>query len=138
MDLTNSRSNMPEKENENKYNQFYGRHDKLDIECQRNGSIWKLWDFIIEIYGLLNIIPYDNFVIFHFESLKRQLLRLHENHQNVKFHLNEPSLKESDPFRFHSYYLVTRPKTYAQNITKRVSPLMPIQVKPLSGPRVSF
>ena len=87
---------------------------------------------------LLNIIPYDNFVIFHFESLKRQLLRLHENHQNVKFHLNEPSLKESDPFRFHSYYLVTRPKTYAQNITKRVSPLMPIQVKPLSGPRVSF
>ena len=73
-----------------------------------------------------------------FEPTKRQLLRLHENHQNVKFHLNEPSLKESDPFRFHSYYLVTRPKTYAQNITKRVSPLMPIQVKPLSGPRVSF
>ena len=69
---------------------------------------------------------------------KRQLLRLHENHQNVKFHLDEPSLKETDPFRFHSYYLVTRPKTYAQNITKRVSPLMPIQVKPLSGPRVSF
>ena len=33
---------MPEKENENKYNQFYGRHDKLDIECQRNGSIWKI------------------------------------------------------------------------------------------------
>ena len=45
---------------------------------------------------------------------QRMLLRLHENHENVKFRLDDPSLKVTDPFRFHSYYLVTRPKTYPQ------------------------
>ena len=47
---------------------------------------------------------------------QRMLLRLHENHENVKFRLDDPSLKVTDPFRFHSYYLVTRPKTYPQVI----------------------
>jgi len=86
---------------------------------------------------------------------QRMLLRLHENHENVKFRLDDPSLKHTDPFRFHSYYLVTRPKTYPtvtttgmthptpyliqpfQQITKRVSPLMPVQVKSMNTPRVS-
>lgn len=54
------------------------------------------------------------------------LLRLHENHENVKRNLNDPSLRETDPYRYHSYYLVTRPKTYPTSVTKRVSPLMPI------------
>ena len=39
---------------------------------------------------------------------QRLLLTLHENHENVKFKLSDPSLRETDPFRFHSYYLASR------------------------------
>ena len=60
------------------------------------------------------------------------LMRLHENHENAVHKLGDPPLRETDPYRFHSYYLVTRPKTYPQSVTKRVSPLMPIKSKQLT------
>ena len=111
---------------------FYGNFDESQV-------LYVQFCALITLFSIKNIrhiwetlISWNFKFQNNFQHCHQMLLRLHENHQNVKNKIDDPPLKETDPYRFHSYYLVSRPKTYPQSVTKRVSPLMPIKSNKLT------